>query len=306
MNAAAQPAAVQHPPRPSAAVALLYATRPKTLVAGLVPVLVGSALALRSGQFSLLRAAVTLAGALLIQIGTNLGNDYHDFIKGADTGDRLGPARATQQGWLAPRVVLGAALSSFALAAAVGMVLVAWAGVPILVVGLVSIAAGYAYTGGPFPLGYHGLGDVFVLAFFGLVAVGGTFFVQTGAVSSSALLCGLAVGAGGVALLAVNNTRDADTDRAAGKRTLVVRFGRGFGRAEYVAMVALTALVPLVLFATGLATAWVLISLAALPLAFSPVRTLFTQSGAALNKALAATARFQLVYGFLFSLGLCS
>ncbi|MCU0699917.1 MAG: 1,4-dihydroxy-2-naphthoate polyprenyltransferase, partial [Myxococcaceae bacterium] len=227
--------AVSAPPSPLAAWAL--ATRPKTLVAGFVPVAVGLAVAFKLGRLEWLPALGTLVGALLIQIGTNLFNDAYDFKRGADTTDRLGPPRATQQGWLSPEAVMRGAIGCFALAFVVGLYLVSVAGWPLLVVGVVSLLAGYAYTGGPFPLAYHGLGDVFVLVFFGLVAVGGTVFVQTQTVSVLALLAGVPVGALGVALLAVNNVRDAKTDVLANKRTLVVRLGVAFGKAEYVAMV---------------------------------------------------------------------
>jgi len=290
------------PPSPVAAWAL--ATRPRTLVAGLVPVAVGSAVAWRDGRFSLLPALGALIGALLIQIGTNLFNDAYDFKRGADTGDRLGPRRATQQGWLTPEAVMRGAVVCFALAFLVGLYLVSVAGWPLLVVGLVSLLAGYAYTGGPFPLAYHGLGDVFVLVFFGLVAVGGTSFVLTQTVTPLAVLAGVPVGALGVALLAVNNVRDVKTDTAANKRTLVVRLGVGFGRAEYVAMLVLAAAMPVLIWALGLASPWVMTSLSALLLAVPPLRLVMTQSGPVLNQALAGTARLQLIYGALFSVGL--
>lgn len=290
------------PPSPLAAWVL--ATRPRTLVAGFVPVAVGSAVAFQQGRFSLLPALGALIGALLIQVGTNLFNDAYDFKRGADTGDRLGPPRATQQGWLTPDAVMRGAVVCFALAFLVGLYLVSVAGWPLLVVGLVSLLAGYSYTGGPFPLAYHGLGDVFVLVFFGLVAVGGTSYVLTQAVTPLALLAGVPVGALGVALLAVNNVRDVKTDTAANKRTLVVRLGVGFGRAEYLAMLVIAAVIPVLLAALDLASAWVLLALASLPFAIPPVRILLKESGPVLNQALAGTARLQLVYGLLFALGL--
>ena len=280
------------------------AARPKTLVAGIVPVAVGSALALRDGAFHPIAAGMALLGALLIQIGTNLTNDYFDFIRGADTADRLGPARVTQQGLLPPRAVKMAAYLCFSLAVVVGAYLVAVGGWPILVIGLASVLAGYSYTGGPFPLGYHGLGDLFVLVFFGLVAVGGTYFLQTHALTPTALMAAIPVGALGVALLAVNNVRDAATDARAGKRTLVVRFGTAFGRGEWVAMVALAFATPIVLWASGTVGVAVLLPLAALPLVVAPFRLVRNQSGPVLNLALAATARLQLVFGLLFAVGL--
>lgn len=290
--------------RPGPASALLLAARPRTLVAAVVPVAVGSALASRAHAFEGGPAFAALVGALLIQIGTNLANDYFDWKRGADTGARLGPARATQQGWLPPRAVLLAALGCFAGAAVVGGYLVAVAGPVLVVVGLTSIAAGYAYTGGPWPLGYHGLGDVFVFVFFGLVAVGGTFFVQTRTLDVVTLLAAVPVGALGVSLLAVNNTRDEETDRAAGKRTLVVRFGARFGRFEHLAMIVLSAVVPAAMWLSGAASVWVLLPLASLPLAVGPVRAMRTGVGRELNLVLAQTARFQLGFGLLYAAGL--
>lgn len=291
----------QSAPSPLAAWAL--ATRPKTLVAGFIPVAVGSAVALQQGRFTLGPALGALVGALLIQIGTNLFNDAYDFKRGADTGERLGPPRATQQGWLSPKAVMRGAIACFALAFLVGLYLVSVAGWPLLVVGVISLIAGYAYTGGPFPLAYHGLGDVFVLVFFGLVAVSGTTFVLTQTVPLLAVLAGVPIGALGVALLAVNNVRDAKTDAAANKRTLVVRLGVGFGRAEYVAMLVIAAVVPIGLSAAGLASRWVLAAVPALLFAIPPLRILMREAGPALNQALAGTARLQLIYGLLFAVG---
>ena len=284
--------------------AWFFAARPKTLVAGVVPVAVGSAVAWKAHAFQPLPALAALVGALLIQIGTNLANDYFDFKKGADTVDRLGPPRATQQGWLTPDAVLRGSLLCFAAAFVVGLYLVSVAGWPLLAIGVTSLLAGYAYTGGPFPLAYNGLGDVFVLVFFGFVAVCGTFFVHTQQIDLTVILASIPVGLLGVALLAVNNTRDQKTDTAAGKRTLVVRFGRRFGQLEYVACVAISALIPLVLVWLDRAAPWVLLSWLALPLAIAPIRMLFREEGAVLNQALAATARFQLIFGVLFAVGL--
>lgn len=280
------------------------ASRPRTLVAGFVPVAVGSTLAWHDGYFKWSLAGATLIGALLIQVGTNLANDFFDFKRGADTAERLGPPRASQQGWIQPASVFRAALGCFALAFAVGIYLVVHAGWPLVVIGLASLLAGYAYTGGPYPLAYHGLGDVFVLVFFGLVAVGGTYFVQTHTLTAMALWAGVPVGLLGVALLAVNNTRDYFTDASAGKRTLVVRFGVGFGKGEYVACLLGSALVPLGLWLVGGASAWVMLSWLALPLAVAPLSVLLHQTGKHLNQALADTARLQLVFGLLLAGGL--
>lgn len=291
-------------PRPGSFGAWVLAARPKTLAAGIVPVVVGSALAFGSGVGRIGPAIAALVGALLIQIGTNFTNDYYDFKNGADTEDRLGPTRAAQSGLLTPRAVFAGALISFAAAFAVGMYLVAIAGWPIFVVGVLSLLCGYAYTGGPFPLGYNGLGDIFVLIFFGFVAVAGTWYVQALTVTPAALLAGIPVGALATALLAVNNVRDVEGDTRAGKRTLVVRFGVAFGRAEFVALYALTFAMPVVLFALGLSRWPVLIALGALPLAIGPVQTVLRESGAVLNRALGGTARVLFIFGLLFAAGL--
>ncbi|HYV49797.1 MAG TPA: 1,4-dihydroxy-2-naphthoate polyprenyltransferase [Myxococcaceae bacterium] len=251
-----------------------------------------------------LPAVAALVGALFIQIGTNFTNDYYDFKKGADTAERVGPTRVTQSGLIAPDAVLRAAVLSFVLAMAVGVYLVAIAGWPILVAGVLSVACGYAYTGGPYPLGYHGLGDLFVFVFFGLVAVAGTYFVEAGALAAPALVAAVPVGALGTAILAVNNLRDVATDAKAGKRTLVVRLGIPSGRAEYVAMLGLAFVTPLVFWLAGWASAPVLVAWLAIPAAIPPLRRVLKEGGAALNPALGETARLQIVFSVLLSVGL--
>lgn len=282
----------------------VMAIRPKTLTAGLVPVMVGTALAFGDGVSRWMPALAALVGAMLIQIGTNLTNDYYDFRKGADTHERLGPVRVTQSGLIAPQTVLAGAALSFGLAVLSGTYLVAVGGWPIVAIGLLSVLCGFAYTGGPYPLGYHGLGDVFVFVFFGLVAVMGTYYVQAGTVSLGAALVSVPVGALGTALLVVNNLRDASTDIKAGKRTLIVRLGARAGKAEYLALLVASFSVPAVLLALGAASRWVLLPLLSLPLAVGPLRDVLRKEGAALNPTLGSTARLQLVFGLLFSLGL--
>jgi 1,4-dihydroxy-2-naphthoate octaprenyltransferase len=282
----------------------IQAFRPRTLTAAVAPVAVGTALAYAHGTGRPLPALAALAGALLIQIGTNLTNDYYDFKKGADTAERVGPTRVTQSGLIAPQAVLRAAALAFGLAVAVGVYLVAVGGWPIVAIGLLSVLAGYAYTGGPYPLGYHGLGDVFVFLFFGLVAVGGTYFVQAGTVVPAAMVAAVPVGALGMAILAVNNLRDVGTDAKAGKRTLVVRLGVGAGRVEYIAALAAAFLAPVAMVALGYASSWALLAVASLPLAAAPLRRVLYQTGPHLNRALAETARLQLVHSLLFAAGL--
>ncbi len=281
----------------------LLAARPKTLTAAVVPVVVGTGLALGQGMGVLWPALAALAGAMLIQIGTNLTNDYYDFRKGADTHERVGPTRVTQSGLIAPQTVLAAGAGCFALATLVGVSLVARGGWPFVVIGLASVLAGWAYTGGPYPLGYHGLGDLFVMVFFGLVAVPGTFYAQALQLVPAVWPAAVAVGATGTMILVVNNLRDLETDARAGKRTLVVRFGRGFGRAEYLALLALALAMPVTMFALGWARWPVLLALLAIPLAWPPLLRVLRTTGAALNPALGATARFQAVFGLLLAVG---
>jgi 1,4-dihydroxy-2-naphthoate octaprenyltransferase len=282
----------------------LLAARPKTLPAAAAPVLVGTAVALSEGKFRPGPALAALAAALLIQIGTNLANDVFDYQKGADTSDRLGPLRVTQAGLLSPRQVLTGMGLVFALAVLLGLYLVSVGGWPIVAIGLLSILAGIAYTGGPFPLGYNGLGDLFVFIFFGLVAVGGTYYVQAGTVSLAAWWASLPLGWLATAILVVNNLRDIDTDRAVGKRTLAVRFGARGAQVEYLLLLLLTYLAPPLMWLSGAATPWVMLAWLSIPLAATQLRLIFTTSGRALNQALAGTARLELVFGLLFSMGL--
>ncbi|MEX1023501.1 MAG: 1,4-dihydroxy-2-naphthoate polyprenyltransferase [Planctomycetota bacterium] len=280
----------------------LEATRPQTLPAAAAPVLVGAALAFGRGAFHGLAVLAALVGALLIQIGTNYANDYFDHLKGADTEHRLGPRRATQAGLVTPSAMKRAFVVVFALAIVVGAYLVARAGWPIALVGLSAVLAGVVYTGGPYPLGYNGLGDVFVWIFFGPVAVGGTVYVQALDLTALDLVVGGAFGLLSTAILAVNNLRDADTDREVGKRTLAVRFGKGFARAEYAVCLALALALPLVL--AGLVGRWALFSVVVLvPWAALLARRVRVREGVELNPLLGATGRFLVAYAVLFAIG---
>ncbi|MBL8957464.1 MAG: 1,4-dihydroxy-2-naphthoate polyprenyltransferase [Myxococcaceae bacterium] len=279
------------------------ATRPKTLTAAAVPVAVGSACAARAGHFEPVTALAALAGAFFIQVGTNLTNDYYDFVKGADDADRLGPKRVTQSGLIAPKVVLSAALISFALAAVCGIHLIQVGGWPVLAIGVASVAAGYMYTGGPYPLAYHGLGDPFVFVFFGPVAVVGTYWVQVGRVDLLPVLASVPVGLLGTALLVVNNLRDIPTDTRAGKRTLAVKLGERFTRVQYAALLVISFVWPVLLAVLANSPA-ALVMWLAVPLALAPWRTVMGEKGAALNGALAQTARLHAVSGALLTVGL--
>ncbi|NJM05572.1 1,4-dihydroxy-2-naphthoate polyprenyltransferase [Candidatus Gracilibacteria bacterium] len=282
----------------------LMAIRVPTLPAAVVPVLVGSALAVRVGAFDVIVFCITLLASLLIQIGTNLANDYFDNEKGADTDERLGPTRVTQSGLIPPATVRGAMLLSFGLAALCGVYLIVVGGWPILVIGVLAIICGIAYTGGPFPLGYHGLGDFFTFVFFGLVAVLGTYFLYSGTLSTAAWLAALPVAMLVTAIIVVNNLRDAPTDTKAGKRTLAVIFGERFARVEYWLLVlGAYALLP-VLWLNGSASAWVLLPLLSLLLALPLLRLIATANGRALNAGLKGTGRLHMVFGVLLAVGL--
>jgi 1,4-dihydroxy-2-naphthoate octaprenyltransferase len=280
----------------------LLAARPRTLPAAVAPVLVGTALAGSEDTFHPLRFAAALIGSVFIQIGTNLSNDYSDARRGADTEDRLGPVRVTAGGLMPPRRVLTGTYVAFGIAVAAGAYLAAVAGWELLLVGAASILAGVLYTGGPRPYGYEGLGELFVFLFFGVVAVAGSYFVQTEALRWEAVALGVPVGLLAAAILVVNNVRDIDTDRRAGKRTLAVKLGRERARNLFVAMVALAFVIPVALVPA--LSAWLLLPLAALPLVPMLVRTVRTRTdGPALNGALAATGRVLAVYSLLLTGG---
>ncbi len=282
----------------------ILAARPKTLPAAAAPVIVGVGTALAEGVFRAGPATAALLGALLIQIGTNFANDYFDFLKGADNEARLGPTRVTQAGLLAAREVAAGMWIAFGLASLAGLYLIIQAGWPVLLIGLASILAGIAYTGGPFPFGYHGLGDFFVFVFFGPVAVVGTYFVQSGAASPAAVWSSLPIGSLATAILVVNNLRDIETDAIAGKHTLAVRLGRSGTRLEYLLLGVISYLVPLGMWLAGLAPALVLLSWLTFPLFYSLLRKVNQEEGRALNAALAGTSRLELLFAILFTAGL--
>ncbi|MCB0209892.1 MAG: 1,4-dihydroxy-2-naphthoate polyprenyltransferase [Anaerolineae bacterium] len=281
----------------------LLASRPKTLPAAAAPVLVGTAVAISEHAFRLGPALAALLGALLIQIGTNFANDVFDFKKGADTTQRLGPMRVTQAGLLSPEQVMLGMWLTFGLATLIGLYLVFVGGWPIVVIGLLSIMSGIAYTGGPFPLGYNGLGDLFVFIFFGLVAVCGTYYVQAGTVSPASVWAAVPVGLLATAILVVNNLRDIDTDRVAGKKTLAVRFGEQATQIEYFLLLGLSYIIPPLMWLLGLAPIWVLLTWLSIPMIKPLHHLIMHEKGRPLNMALAGTARLELVYSVLLSLG---
>lgn len=280
------------------------ASRPATLAAAVVPVAVGGACALALDGFRWGPTLAALAGAIWIQIGTNFANDVFDYEKGTDTEERLGPTRAVQAGLLTPTQARFGMWMAFALAAACGVYLITVAGWPIVTIGVASVASGIAYTGGPYPLGYHGLGDVFVLLFFGFVAVCGTVFVNLGEVPAIAWWAALPVGCLSTAILVVNNVRDRRGDRDAGKRTLVARFGRRMGVWEYRLLLAVAYAVPAVLWSLEMATVWIFLPVLSLPVALALHRDLVRLEGRALNATLVGTARLLVLFGVLFVAGL--
>jgi 1,4-dihydroxy-2-naphthoate polyprenyltransferase len=278
------------------------AARVRTLPASVAPVLVGTALGAVDGDFRPLAFAAALAGAIAIQVGTNLSNDYSDARRGADTEDRLGPVRVTAGGLMPPKRVLVGTYVAFGVAVAAGLYLAAEAGWELLVVGAASILAGVLYTGGPRPYGYEGLGELFVFLFFGIVAVAGSYFVQTEDLRWEAFALAVPVGLLAAAILVVNNIRDIDTDRRAGKRTLAVKLGRERSRRLFAAMVALSFVVPPLLVAA--LSPWLLLALAALPLAPPLLRTVSSRTdGLALNRALAGTGRLLAMFSVLLAVG---
>jgi len=281
----------------------IEASRPRTLGAAAAPVIIGTAMAAEYATVQWLIAMITLAAALLIQIGTNFANDYFDCIKGADTEERTGPVRATQAGLVSPEMMKNAFLITFALAALCGLFLVYKGGLPILIIGILSILFGILYTGGPYPLGYNGLADIFVMIFFGFIAVGGTFYLQTSSINYTVVIAGAAPGFFSTAILTVNNLRDIDTDMAAGKRTLAVRFGKNFAKAEYLICILGASIVPVVLFIITQNHPFTpFSSIIAIPGLFL-VKKVFTQEGEKLNAVLASTGKLLLLFSIVFSAG---
>jgi 1,4-dihydroxy-2-naphthoate octaprenyltransferase len=290
--------------RPSGVRIWLMAARIRTLPAAVAPVIVGTSLAGYQGAFHPLRLIAALVGAIFIQVGTNLSNDYSDARRGADTEDRLGPVRVTAGGLVPPRQVLVATYVSFGVAVLAGVYLVAVAGWQLLLIGIASILAGVLYTGGPRPYGYEGLGELFVFLFFGLVAVAGSYFAQTKHFAWEAFALAVPVGLLAAAILVVNNVRDIDTDRRAGKQTLAVRLGRDRTRLLYAAMVYGAYVLTPVTWLFGPLDVWVVLPLLSLPIALPLIRTVRNHGdGPTLNVALAQTGVLQLSFCMLLAAG---
>jgi 1,4-dihydroxy-2-naphthoate octaprenyltransferase len=280
------------------------AARPRTLPAAVAPVVVGTALAIRDEAFALLAALACLLAALLLQIASNFANDLGDFERGADTPERVGPLRMTTAGLLSARDVKRGMLVALGVAALLGVYLIVIGGWPILAVGVLSMLAAVAYTYGPIPFGYYGLGDLATFVFFGVIAVVGTYYVQAQAAPPLVWLASIPMGALVTAILIVNNVRDADTDRAAGKRTLAVVLGRRGARIEYVVMLFLAYAVPVILWLAYDMRPFVLLPLLTLPLAVKHTRAVWTVTGPKLNKTLGGTAQLAVLYALAFAVGI--
>ncbi len=283
----------------------IEAARPKTLWAALAPVMIGTAMAYSDGLIHWPSAIVASIAAMFIQIGTNFANDYFDFHKGADQTGRLGPVRATGAGLVKPRVMRAAFILMFLLAFLIGLYLIWRGGWPILIIGILSIIFGILYTAGPYPLAYNGLGDIFVLIFFGPVAVGGTYYVQTGSITLPVILAGLSPGLISTALLTVNNLRDIHTDAKAGKRTLAVRFGLLFTRMEYLfTLLVASCVIPVILLIIEPHHPYILAGMLVFLFALPSIRAVYLDDiTAELNAVLANTGKILLIYSLIFSLG---
>lgn len=282
----------------------LLAARPRTLPAAVAPVVVGTAVAIHDGGFHALSALMALITALLLQVAANFANDALDFTRGVDTAERVGPTRVTAAGLLSQQAVMRATAVTLALSLASGLWLVVRGGWPILVLGVAAIICAVAYTGGPFPLGYLGLGEVFVFLFFGPVAVAGTAYVQTLKLTPLALAVSVPIGALAVAILVVNNLRDLPTDATTGKRTIAVRIGAERTRLEYGAMLIVAVASPIGYWLAGWLDWWWILTAGSWPVAWGLWRQIHGHVGRALNATLAATARMQLIYSVLLATAL--
>ncbi len=282
----------------------ILASRPRTLPAALVPVMVGSALAIYQGIFFPAYSIVALLCSILIQIGTNFTNDLYDYLKGTDTEERKGPLRVLASGLISVKEMKWGIFLVFFTAFLLGLYLVCSVGLMILWIGIFSIIAGLAYTAGPFPLAYNGLGDLFVFIFFGIVGTVGTYYLHAQQFTLLAFLISLPVGALITNILIVNNYRDIEEDKAAGKNTIAVLFGREFSRYEYVFFILISFFIPFLLHFKYDFNFWIFLPYITLPIAITLVKMIYALSGTKLNKTLELTAKFSALYGLLLSIGI--
>ena len=282
----------------------LLAARLKTLPAAISPVLLGSALSYHNGRFEIITLYMTLIAAILIQVGTNLANDVYDYQKGSDRNDRLGPIRVTQAGLIHPRIVKIAMCIVFGLAVCVGFYLAMIGGWPIVIIGIASIIAGICYTGGPYPLGYNGLGDIFVFLFFGIIAVSGTYYLHIGKVDTICLWMGVTMGSLSNAILVVNNLRDIDTDKLSGKKTLAVRLGKKLTKIQYSILVIIPYFIPIYMWWNYENEMSLLLTLFSFPISIYLINDIHVLTGKNLNQLLNRTSRFLFLFTLLLSIGL--
>jgi 1,4-dihydroxy-2-naphthoate octaprenyltransferase len=282
----------------------ILASRPRTLPAALVPVMVGSALAFYHGIFFPAYSIVALLCSILIQIGTNFTNDLYDYLKGTDTAERKGPLRVLASGLISVKEMKWGIFLVFFTAFLLGLYLVYSVGLMILWIGIFSIIAGLAYTAGPFPLAYNGLGDLFVFIFFGIVGTVGTYYLHAQQFTSLAFLISLPVGALITNILIVNNYRDIDEDKTAGKNTLAVLLGREFSRYEYIFLILVSFFIPFLLHFKYDFNIWIFLPYITLPIAITLVKMIYALTGTQLNKTLELSAKFSAIYGLLFSIGI--
>ena len=282
----------------------IIAIRLKTLPVAISPVLLGSSLSYKHGYFSSLIFFMTLFAAILIQIGTNFANDVYDFQKGTDRDDRLGPIRATQAGLISPEKMKVSMLGTFSIAILVGCYLAWIGGLPIVFIGIASIIAGIAYTGGPYPLGYNGFGELFVFLFFGIIAVPGTYFLQAGTFTYLSIWLGSCMGMLSAAILVVNNIRDIDTDKVTGKKTLAVYFGILFSYIEFIVLIICPYLILLYLIINKDLASSICIVFLSLPIGLKLIFELITNTGIKLNTVLSSTAKLLFIFSLLCSIGL--
>jgi len=282
----------------------ILASRPKTLLAAIVPVVVGSALAISKGKFILIFSIIALFCSVLIQVGTNFTNDLYDFLKGADNKNRKGPLRVLAAGLLTVKEMKTGVVLIFSAAFILGLILVYAAGPVIFIIGILSIIAGIAYTAGPYPLAYNGLGDIFVFMFFGIAGTTGTYYIQVQDFSMVSLLTSIPVGALITDILVVNNYRDIEEDRMAGKNTLAVIFGKNFTRFQYIFLILTSFAIPAVLFFFFDFKFWIFLPYLTFPIAYKLIITLYTLEGIQLNKTLELTAKLSALFGLLFAAGL--
>lgn len=281
----------------------VLASRPKTLFAAFVPVIVGTSIANAEGEINLLASVIALVCSILIQIGTNFSNDLQDFIRGADSKERVGPLRVINEGLITTSQMKTAIFIVFFTAFLLGLYLIYLGGVVILIIGILSILAGLAYTSGPYPLAYHGLGDFAAFIFFGLIGTIGTYYLNTGEFSTISLIASIPVGALVTNILVVNNYRDLEQDKRAGKNTLAVKLGKTFSRYEFIILMTASFIVPLIIFLSYNVKGWVFLPYLTLPIAYKLILMMFKLTGPQLNKTLELTAKFSAIFGLLFSLG---